>query len=280
MITVQHFMWGKGGVCPFFDWRDIMNIKIIIATHKKYQMPTDDIYLPIQVGAEGKELIGYQPDNVGDNISYKNSNFCELTGLYWAWKNLNADYIGLVHYRRYFKSKQKNSDKFFQIIKKNELENILKKEPIIVPKRRNYHIETVYDHYSHTFYKEDLDCVKIVIKKFYPEYLLSFEKVMEGKKIHIYNMFVMRKDLLNEYCEWLFDILFKVEEKLDITNYNPFEARVFGRISERLLDVWLLTNKYTYQEVPVMYMEPINWYKKVSSFLLAKFFGKKYKQSF
>ena len=273
-------MWGKGGVCSFLDWRDIMNIKIIVATHKNYQMPIEDIYLPVQVGATGRKLIGYQPDNEGENISHKNSNYCELTGLYWAWKNLNAEYIGLVHYRRHFKSKQRNSNKFLQIIKKNELESFLKKAPIIVPKKRNYHIETVYNHYSHTFYKEDLDCVKKIIIEFYPEYLSSFEQVMEGKKIHIYNMFIMRKDLLNEYCEWLFDILFKVEEKLDIQNYSPFEARVFGRISERLLDVWLLTNKHIYQEVPVMYMETINWYKKGSSFLMAKFFGKKYKQSF
>ena len=58
------------------------DIKIIVATHKKYQMPNDDIYLPIHVGAEGKESIGYQADNVGENISNKNSYFCELTGLY------------------------------------------------------------------------------------------------------------------------------------------------------------------------------------------------------
>ena len=70
-------------------------IKIIIATHKKYQMPEEDIYVPVQVGAEGKDDLGYTLDNSGDNISNKNSSFCELTGMYWAWKNLDADYIGL-----------------------------------------------------------------------------------------------------------------------------------------------------------------------------------------
>ena len=81
------------------------DIKILVATHKKYLMPTDDIYIPIQVGAEGKEDLGFQKDNEGDNISAKNPFYCELTGMYWAWKNLNADYIGLVHYRRHFASK-------------------------------------------------------------------------------------------------------------------------------------------------------------------------------
>ena len=79
-----------------------MSIKIIVAAHKKYWMPTDPVYLPVHVGAEGKAPIGYMPDNTGDNISSKNPHFCELTGLYWAWKNLDADYLGLVHYRRYF----------------------------------------------------------------------------------------------------------------------------------------------------------------------------------
>ena len=77
-------------------------IKIIVATHKKYKMPNDSIYLPVQVGTENKESLGYQPDNDGENISSKNPYFCELTGLYWAWKNLDADYIGLSHYRRHF----------------------------------------------------------------------------------------------------------------------------------------------------------------------------------
>ena len=73
------------------------SINIIIATHKKYQMPADSMYIPLHVGAEGKkdetgkELnLGYVKDNTGDNISKMNPSFCELTGLYWDWKNLNA----------------------------------------------------------------------------------------------------------------------------------------------------------------------------------------------
>ena len=77
------------------------NIKIIVATHKKYKMPNDAMYLPVQVGAEGKETLGYVRDNEGENISHKNPNYCELTGLYWAWKNLDAEYLGLAHYRRH-----------------------------------------------------------------------------------------------------------------------------------------------------------------------------------
>ena len=84
------------------------NIKMIVATHKKYEMPKDLMYVPLQVGADGKEKItDYEQDNIGDNISSKNPYFCELTGLYWAWKNLDADYIGLSHYRRHFSLSKK-----------------------------------------------------------------------------------------------------------------------------------------------------------------------------
>ena len=95
-------------------------VKIIVATHKKYQMPKDDMYLPLHVGAEGKkdangnELdLGYAKDNSGDNISNLNSSFCELTGLYWAWKNIDTDYIGLAHYRRHFSMKKKPKEDAF-----------------------------------------------------------------------------------------------------------------------------------------------------------------------
>ena len=88
-----------------------MNIRIIVAAHKPYQMPKDDIYLPLHVGHAGKPDIGFQGDDTGENISTKNANYCELTGLYWAWKNLDADYIGLAHYRRYFAGNKYCKDK-------------------------------------------------------------------------------------------------------------------------------------------------------------------------
>lgn len=105
-------------------------VKIIIATHKKYKMPSDHMYIPLHVGAEGKKDnngnpldLGYMKDNSGDNISRLNASFCELTGLYWAWKNLDADYIGLVHYRRHFS--MKNKMKFENVLKYKELKPYL-----------------------------------------------------------------------------------------------------------------------------------------------------------
>lgn len=260
------------------------NIKVVVATHKKYQMPKDKVYLPIQVGKEGKETLGYEEDNKGDNISNKNPYFCELTGLYWAWKNLDDDYVGLVHYRRYFTNRKKipktEAEKFECILTKKDIEKILENTDIILPKKRKYYIENLYSHYEHTMYIEPLDETRKIIQEKYPDYLEEFDKIHKRTSAHMFNMFIMKKDIMDKYCTWLFDILFELEKRIDVTQYDAFHSRFFGRISELLLDVWLNKNNLTYKEIKVMDMQNINWFKKITSFLLAKFTGKKYEKSF
>lgn len=258
-----------------------MDIKILIATHKEYDMPKSNIYLPIQVGSQGKDSLGYTRDNTNDNISQKNPNYCELTGLYWGYKNLESDYLGLVHYRRYFKSlKSSSKNKFENIISKDEIVDILKEYDIILPKKQKYYIESLYSHYSHTHTEDDLKATRDVIEKIYPEYIKSFDKVIKRKSAHMFNMFIMKKKLADEYCDWLFSILFELEKNIDIENYDKFHARLFGRISELLLDVWLDYNELPYYEVPVLFLGKIQWVRKITAFLQAKFLGKKYESSF
>ncbi|MGN0620888.1 MAG: DUF4422 domain-containing protein [Porcipelethomonas sp.] len=191
-----------------------MNIKIIVAAHKNYRMPDDPMYLPLHVGKEGKKELGYQGDNTGDNISSKNPSYCELTGLYWAWKNLDCDYIGLAHYRRHFSMSKKEKDPFGNVLNSEEAAEILSRYPLIVPKKRKYYIETLYSHYAHTHYAEHLDVTKEIIAQKYPEYLKSCCKVYDQTYGHMFNMMIMRKDLFDSYCEWLFDILFELEKRI------------------------------------------------------------------
>lgn len=253
-----------------------MDIKIIVASHKKYWMPADDIYLPLHVGKEGKADIGFIGDNTGDNISNKNANYCELTGLYWAWKNLPAEYIGLCHYRRYFtRSNPRSCSKKKQVIlTKAEWEELLNEHPIIVPDKRKYYIETNRSHYNHSHYAKDLDMTEKIIQEKYPQYSEAFSKVMERTWAHMFNMFVMRRDYFDEYCNWLFDVLQELEKRTDITDYDVVEARIYGYISELLLDVWLETNKLEYYEQNVAFLEPQNWLKKGGVFLKRKILGK------
>ena len=247
-------------------------------------MPNDEMYVPVQVGREGKEDLGYQPDNEGENISSKNPYFCELTGLYWAWKNLNADYIGLTHYRRHFSiSKKLPKDiegRVKNVITGKEVDEILDSTDIILPKKRKYYIENLYSHYNHTMYIEPLDETRKIIEEKFPSYLSEFNKLHKRTSAHMFNMFIMKKEIFDAYCTWLFDILFDLENRVDVAKYDSFHSRFFGRVSELLLDVWINTNNLNYKEVKVIDIEKVNWFKKGFAFLLAKFTGKKYGKSF
>lgn len=246
----------------------------MVATHKKYWMPKEKIYLPIHVGKKGKDDLGYIGDDTGDNISIKNPNYCELTGLYWAWKNIDCEYIGLCHYRRYFAHKSKSNnleDKRQAILTKVDYEQLLQQYDVILPKKRNYYIETVRSQYEHAHNKRDLDEVENIIKEKYPEYIKAFEKVMNSRKLYIYNMFAMKKSLFDEYCAWLFDILFTLENRIDISDYDKYNARVFGFLSERLFNIWLEKKSLKVKTINVVFLEKINWIKKIYKFMKRKY---------
>lgn len=255
-----------------------MNIKIIVAAHKPYWMPKDNMYLPLHVGKENKPDIGFAGDNTGTNISEKNPNFCELTGLYWAWKNLDVDYVGLAHYRRHFSIKYKK-DKKESVLTRDQLEPLLAHTDVILPRKCRYYIETIYSHYAHTHDAEHLNITRKILLDKYPGYIKSFDHVMKARSAHMFNMFVMKKSYLNAYCTWLFDILFELERLIDTNGMNSFNARLFGRISEILLNVWILKNNISYREIRYIYMEPVDWKKKILGFLKAKYLKQKYSAS-
>lgn len=252
-----------------------MNIKIVIATHKNYTMPDDPMYFPLHVGKECSSVeLPFPGDNSGTHISSKNPHFCELTALYWAWKNLEADYIGLAHYRRHFYLRKPwffCKDKFSKILSTTEAEKLLNKHDILLPKQRNYLIETNYSHFIHAHPKESLDLTEKILEEKYPAYMSAYHLVMNRSKAHRFNMMIMKKDLFHNYCEWLFDILFTLEKQIDISRYDAYNQRLFGFISERLLDVYLEANHLSYKDIPVLFMEKEHWIKKGFAFLKRKF---------
>lgn len=259
-----------------------MDIKVLVASHKEADMPKDDMYLPIHVGKAlypDKEL-GYQSDAEGDNISGKNPYYCELTAIYWAWKNLKSDYVGLSHYRRHFSLKTVHRGGWDSVLTRKQAEELCKEYNIILPKKRNLYIETVYSHYDHTFYGEQFDRTREIISQRCPEYLEAFDKKMKSRSEHLFNMFIMKKELFNRYCEWMFPILEELEKYYDLRNMDPFQARLIGRVSERLLDVWINKNQLEYKEIGYIYFGKSNMHKKIWGFLMAAIFHKRYTQSF
>lgn len=259
-----------------------MDIKILVASHKETEMSQDSMYLPIHVGKilHPEKDFGYQSDADGDNISAKNPYYCELTAVYWAWKNLTVDYVGLAHYRRHFSFKSVHSGGWRALLTKEQAEELCTEYDIVLPKRRKLYIETVYSHYDHTFYGEQFDRTREIIARRCPEYLEAFDKKMKSRSEHLFNMFIMRKNLFDQYCTWLFPILEDLEKYYDLENMDPFQARLIGRVAERLLDVWISRNHLPYKEIGYIYFGKSNMHKKIWGFLMAAIFHKRYKQSF
>ena len=247
-----------------------MSIKIIIAAHKAYSFPDEscvgNLYLPLHVGATGKQDLGFARDDTGEHISEKNPHYCELTGLFWGWKNLKADAIGLVHYRRHFRGKN-------GIATEQEILAALDKVDCLLPKPRNYFIETTYSHYAHAHHVVDLDVTRTILVERHPDFVPAFDMVMKSTIGHRFNMLVMRQPLFNNYCTWLFDVLFELERRLDISSYSPYDARVFGFVAERLLDVYIKARCIPYRELPVLNLESQHWPRKIFNFLKRKMLG-------
>lgn len=253
-----------------------LDIKVLVATHKEYWMHDDKVYLPIQLGRAINPELPYIGDNTGDNISNKQPYYSELTAIYWAWKNLKADYIGVNHYRRYFSNEhfhffgEADKSKLFTY---DDFAKALQKAPVLLPKERNYYISSRYDQYKNAHNINDLEICRDVISQLYPEYLGSFDNTMSKTHGHILNMFVMRYDIFCRYCSWLFTILFEVEKKVNFAGYSQYEQRVCGYIAERLLDVWIQYNNVHFYDTSYVVLENVKWFEKIFKFLKRGFFN-------
>lgn len=242
-------------------------ITIYVATHKKAEFPKEKIYKPIRVGsALNSDDFGYQRDDIGENISNKNKSFCELTATYWIMKNDKSDIVGLTHYRRYFFKKHKNN-KLENVLSEKEIREILKEKDIIVPNSTFIIKHNAEKSWEKTHIKKDYDeCRKIIAEK-YHDYVEAFEQFSKSRFLYICNMFIARKEIFDEYYKWLFDILFELEKRTDISNYDDYNKRLFGFMSERLFNVWLLKHKeLKIQKMPVYNTDrrPYNQYLMIN----------------
>ena len=221
--------------------------------------------MPIQVGAAlSKQDLGFQKDNLAngepcENISEKNPNYCELTALYWAWKNIRKiypelEYIGLNHYRRYFAFDEHRATGCGIVKDINELGNYnldkkkierwLAQGKIIIPPKASLKT-SLASAYEHAHVSVDLRHLHEVIKELSPEFLDDFNNLFICTNFfYDCNMFIMPIGEFEKYCEWLFKILFEVEKKVSIENYDSYQKRIFGFMSERLFTLWILHNRY------------------------------------
>jgi hypothetical protein len=219
-----------------------MNVNIFVITHKKVDLPVPEGFSTLLVGAVNHpEINCYEfRDDVGENISFKNKNYCELTGVYWIWKNIKSDVVGICHYRRYFTETfySSNPDKFLNA---KDVKKLMGKYEVIVPKL-NYYKKPVIEFEKIAPNKADLIEIKKAIENVCPEYSETYSEFLSGKKTYLFNMCIMKKKHFDAYCEWLFGILSFIEKNHDMSVEDDYRQRLFGFLSERLLWVWIEKN--------------------------------------
>lgn len=214
-----------------------MSVKIYTMTHKKFDVPNDPMYVPLQVGAEGKEPLGYVRDNTGENISALNCYYSELTGVYWIWKNdTESDIVGVCHYRRYLLNEKG------VMFRKEEIEKLLSEYDCLTSRLLTLDFSYHYG-FSDNHNVRDLDVTGEVIREKYPEDYPLFEKLVHENHTYFGNICVMKKPLFDAYCAWLFDVFAEVRKRINIDSYDSYHKRVFGFVSEFLLYVWVTKHK-------------------------------------
>lgn len=233
------------------------SLEMYVLTHRKCPVP-GGCYRALQVGSALHERLPYIQDDTGEHISDKNPSFCELTGLYWIWKNVRADFIGLCHYRRYFVNEKG------EVLNEKEIRNFLKEYDIILPepmvfKSMNHECIpdslTTMTQYQQDHYMNDLITAGEYIAEHCPEYKASFRRAMESRRCFGYNMMAARKEIFDSYCSWLFPILFYLESVRQMIWEDRYQNRVFGFLSERLFNVWLEEQHFNIITLPVIKKE-------------------------
>ncbi|WP_157908662.1 DUF4422 domain-containing protein [Bifidobacterium criceti] len=250
---------------------------IAVVGAKPVSLPRDEMYVGVQVG-DGADIEGWERDNTGINISQKNPTYCELTAHYWLWKNSDAQVKGLMHYRRILGSPgvravpfESMDERKAKALTSEDVDELLSQYDVILPKAHNYISETALEHYEKTHITGYcFDIIREYMKENETEYLSVFESVLQRKSSHLFNMFVSRATTFNAYSAWLFPVLEYVEERTDVSTYSAYEQRVYGYLSELLLDVWIEVNNFSCVEVPVLFLQHQNLPKRYAIGLLKK----------
>lgn len=211
-------------------------IRIFIMTHRSFTPPSDPMYVPLQVGRANQDPLGYLRDDLGDHISDLNAYYSELTGVYWLWKNYtDTDIIGICHYRRYLIAEDGH------LYREADFARLLSAYDMVVTKKLELRMP-YYDGFASTHDEKDLIETERVVAEKYPSYAPLFHRMVHQKETYFANMMVCSKQLYDQYCTWLFDILFEVQKRIDTTGYDNYRKRVYGFLSEFLLTVWIEKN--------------------------------------
>ncbi len=262
------------------------NGKVLVTYHKQFPLLKGDFVLPVHVGRAASEktkdgtidakekewlLSNLAGDDTGDNISERNREFSECTGLYWFWKNYdwqNLDYVGAFQYRRQLilndlferapKDREKEVYKCVHLRKKGNIctlagitdariEELMRTYDCIVPHRTSLEkmgIHSVYEDYMKKIpgvHVSDVHILEDVFIKKYPHHSAEFEEYLYSPNKLMYQVFITKPEVFSDYCEWLFDLLFAADPLIDTTLYSTNGKRTMGYLAEILYGFYFTT---------------------------------------
>lgn len=250
----------------------LAEIKIFVS-HRidiESEIVNNNLYVPVRCGAvfDKTNPMKIQGDDTGEHISERRMSFCEFTVQYWAWKNEDADYYGLCHYRRYlcfaerhFKTDAynmiyepiltKNAEKRYGLLDKEKISELVLNHDVIVseyadvkqiptPKGKK---STVYEHWkAHEgifFEKGMLELLLKVIDERWPAFSISAREYLSGDQHRGFNCFILKKELFFQMCEMQFDIMFEIEKKIDSTEYTQTMQRTPAFLGEIVYGIYI-----------------------------------------
>ena len=232
-------------------------VQIYISCHKDCAAVHNDVFTPVRQ----KDVVRFlQKGTEEDRFMAAHANeYCELLTQYWAWKYADADYYGFCHYRRYFEFNDKVKSNAHRSVRREylnartveelgldnaeRLSRAIVQYDVIAPVPFNYYVCTVYWQYKNAenLHIEDLDTVMDIIRTEYPDYDRAAREYLYGHYLYSCNMFIMRRDLFQDYSAWLFGILRRFYEQRDMEalRYSSEAMRTPGHLGERLFGIYL-----------------------------------------
>ena len=265
-ISHMHELTEKSNNTEAFQNYDKQNIRIFVTAHKNVDRFDSDIMQPVQVGPKNERFPWAFHDDEGENIADLNPRYCELPTQYWAWKNINADYYGFCHYRRYFDFSETvhEENAFGEImddyidakaakeygLDDNNIAHVVKQYDVITTPFGD--LDEIINKYGSPralweaaplLHDDDLKRCYQILCAMYPDYRKDAQDFFNGNKACFCNMFIMKKEIFFDYCKWMFPILEEFDRNTDYSTYSKEALRTPGHLSERLLNIYLMHHK-------------------------------------
>ncbi len=249
-----------------------LDIKIFVS-HRidiNSELVDNPLYIPVRCGAvfDAENPMNIAGDDTGDNISEKRMSFCEFTVQYWAWKNVEADYYGLCHYRRYlsFADRRFATDEYnviynavlapsneqkYGLLNSEAMRKLIEQYDMVVSEyapvykipvegRKNRTVREMWEaHDNEYFEKQIIDKMFKLIDKLSPTYSRSAREYFSGELHRGFNCYVMKKDLFNELCAFQFPIMFEIDREIDPTGYTQTMLRTPAFVGEMLYGIFV-----------------------------------------